>query len=420
MKSILKDQTSQNQMIQIIFDTEFKDNEFIELMKKVIEETIESNSFYKDVVEKKDFQIDELNNIHDLEKVPFIPASFFKESKNLYEKLLKIPQESPNFKFWTVSSCTSSDSSIVGRSSDDLEFLIQMALKCYDDFIFLQEWKDCICFNFGPNDRFLRLLVRRYTKLKPARLYTSYLNKIAATQTKVHYLVKFFPLKALRAIISARSCIGGFGINSNFVIKKINKNLKKPEEKRKKIAIGGSTQLLNNFINNYMKKRNISYNLRNDCIVGTGGGGWDGVKAQIKFDPIDKAQFISDVCETLGTGADRIRDNYGFTETPILFGGHWSKQYEDFIMHCPSYARIIVRSLDTLEPVKEGEIGFLEVLTPFGVSASVNHAIIIDDVVQLISKKKCPECCYPGATFRVLGRLKNQKGIGCSSFIKWI
>lgn len=89
-------------------------------------------------------------------------------------------------------------------------------------------------------------------------------------------------------------------------------------------------------------------------------------------------------------------------------------------MHCPSYARIIVRGLDTLEPVKEGEIGFLEVLTPFGVSASVNHAIIIDDVVQLISKKKCPECCYPGATFRVLGRLKNQKGIGCSSFVKWI
>ncbi len=90
-------------------------------------------------------------------------------------------------------------------------------------------------------------------------------------------------------------------------------------------------------------------------------------------------------------------------------------------MHCPPYAKILIRSLDTLEPLKkEGDRGFLEVITPFGNSASVNHAILVDDLVELVSKDKCPECGYEGATFRVLGRIEDKEGIGCSSVITWI
>ena len=112
---------------------------------------------------------------------------------------------------------------------------------------------------------------------------------------------------------------------------------------------------------------------------------------------------------------------YGFTETPIVFGSHWSDKHQNFIFHCPSQARIIIRDLNSLDPLKKpGDRGLLEVLTPFGVAASVNHAIIVDDLVEILSKNKCPECGYEGDTFIVHGRIENKKGLGCSSILEWI
>ena len=63
---------------------------------------------------------------------------------------------------------------------------------------------------------------------------------------------------------------------------------------------------------------------------------------------------------------------------------------------------------------------FLEVLTPFGVAASVNHAITVNDLVEIVAKNKCPECGYEGDTFLVHGRIVDQKGLGCSSILEWI
>ncbi|GAH42334.1 unnamed protein product, partial [marine sediment metagenome] len=85
-------------------------------------------------------------------------------------------------------------------------------------------------------------------------------------------------------------------------------------------------------------------------------------------------------------------------------------KYQDFLLHCPDTARIIVRDLESLEPVNDGEEGLLEVLTPYGVNGTINQAVLVDDIVELISINKCPECGYKGATFRIIGRLKNAQG----------
>ena len=140
----------------------------------------------------------------------------------------------------------------------------------------------------------------------------------------------------------------------------------------------------------------------------------------MKSDPINKAEFVESIVNQFGTDHSRIIDIYGFTESPIIFGSHWSKKHEDFIMHCPPYAKVLIRDTKTLEPLKnEGDRGFLEVITPFGTSASVNHAIVVDDLVEIVSKSKCSECGYEGAAFRVLGRIDGKEGLGCSSIIKW-
>ena len=87
----------------------------------------------------------------------------------------------------------------------------------------------------------------------------------------------------------------------------------------------------------------------------------------------------------------------------------------------PSRLRVIIRDLVTQDPLnKPGDKGFLEVLTPFGVAASVNHAITVNDLVEIVAKHKCPECGYEGDTFLVHGRIVDQKGLGCSSILEWI
>ena len=408
----------QNQVVQTL-SKNYKDLEFIELMRDIVSDSIEQNSLYKEIAKKQEFQIDSLNRIEDLAKIPFITTVSFKEGEQLYEKLLKIPVDSPNFKYWNVSSVTSGQPSLVGVDNNDTEFLFHIAKKCFLDFI-PRDWERAHVHMFSPSDKMLDRIVMRYTKARPARNFSSNFYKVANTMATVKYVINFSLPKAIKAILKTRSLVGAFVVRFNALLDVIDKNLSKPEEKRNYIAIGGSCQLIKSFIG-IMRQQQKSYNLGTQFDVVIGGGGWDGHKAQLKYDPINKAEFVESIINQFGTEASQIVDIYGFTESPIIFGSHFSKKHEDFIMHCPPFARILVRSLDSLEPVKkEGERGYLEVITPFGNSASVNHAILVDDFVELVSNDKCPECGYEGTTFRVLGRIEDKEGMGCSSVVTWI
>ncbi|MFX1388751.1 MAG: hypothetical protein ACFE9Z_01655 [Promethearchaeota archaeon] len=414
----------QNEKIRTIINSDYEDKQFINLMKGITRESIESNSFYKEFAFKENFNMDDVNQMDDLTLIPFISSAIFKQSAGMFKKLLKIPLESPEFKTWNVSSCTTGDPSLVGRSLDDLEFLSSMTIKCIYEFIPIpmeeHNQYGTISMNFAPPVKFLDRIAMRYSDLRPLKLYTSTLNDITTRITKPKYLIKFFILKAFKEIIKRRSLVGAFGINAKHVIKTINKNSSKPVDKQKNISIGGSLQLLNTFMNKHLKEAKIKFDLPN-CYITTGGGGWSGHKSQLKYPPIEKTQFVSDCIENFGTKVENVRDIYGFTETPIVFGSHWSDKYNNFIFHCPPQARIIIRDLNTLDPLRNvGDKGFLEVLTPFGVAASVNHAILVDDLVELVSKNKCPECGYEGDTFMVHGRIQDKEGLGCSSLVEWI
>ena len=412
----------EDERIRNIINSDYKNKDFVDLMRTITKESIESNAYYKGLVEKNNFNIDDLNDIDDLALIPYISAPFFKESAGLFEKFLKIPLNSPEFELWNVSSCTSGDPSLVGRSKDDIELLASMTIKCIYEFIPIpqDEWFNTISFDFAPNVTFLNRIAMRYTKIRPIKLYGSILHEISTRMSNPKFLIKFFVLKAFKEILKRRSLVGAFGVNTKYVIKQVRKNSEKPSNKQKHISFGGSLQLINTFMNKIMKENDLKFDLPNS-VVNVGGGGWDGHKSQLKFPPIEKSQFISDCMESFGTKSDRITDMYGFTETPITFGSHWSDKHQDFIFHCPSQARIIIRDLDDLEPLKKtGDRGLLEVITPFGVAASVNHAIIVDDIVEIVSKDKCPECGYEGDTFIVHGRIENKQGLGCSSILEWI
>ena len=411
-----------DEKIRNIVNSDYEDREFLNLMREVTEESINCNTYYKALVEKQAFKLDDLNSIDDLATLPYIAAPLFKESTGLFKIFLKVPINSPKLKTWNVSSCTTGDASLVGRSKEDLELLASMTIKCIYDFIPIpdDQWYNTICFNFSPSVTFLNRIAMRYTKIRPVKLYGSILHEISTRMSNPKFLIKFFILKAFKEIIKRRSLVGAFGINSKYVLKHIEKNSKKPENKQKYISFGGSLQLLNSFMNLYMKEKHIKFDIP-DCVVNIGGGGWNGHKSQLKYPPINKTQFVTDCIESFGVKSDRITDMYGFTETPVIFGSHWSEKHQNFIFHCPPQARLLIRDLNSLDPIQSlGERGFLEVFTPFGVATSVNHAIVVDDTVELVAKHKCHECGYLGDAFIVHGRQKDSEGLGCSSTVEWL
>ena len=153
----------------------------------------------------------------------------------------------------------------------------------------------------------------------------------------------------------------------------------------------------------------------------TGGGGWSGVKGRVKTAPIDKGEFIETLSDFFNITVDNFADCYGATESPIACGGHYSKKYNDYLLHVyKDNAHIVLRSLETLEPIKSlNEMGILEIITPYGVQSYAGVAVLLDDLVEVVDYNKCPECGRENViVFRHVGRLTPEIGKGCSSYTR--
>ncbi|MHA1378990.1 MAG: LuxE/PaaK family acyltransferase [Candidatus Helarchaeota archaeon] len=403
---------------------------FAKLREQII--LSQKNKFYSELCQKNDYTLpDEINN-NNLEFIPYFSTNNYKITKKIFPNLTKVPQK--DIIVWSSSSSTTGDPSLVARTYEDLEVIHYNALKCFDEFLFREKFQNTgMCFNFAPGRALFGALAKRTAikKMKQylnysrqlklikkhdqaIRFFTSLMNKPWETiPARSHYLIQFKWLKTIWAIISTFGIRGGLILDSKFMIKQIEKF------KNESIMFGGSPLLMNNVLVNKMLKEDIKFDLSETGYVGSGGGGWDGVKGQAKMEKIDKSEFVKNFKTVFNIESERLHDIYAFTESPILYGGHWSEKYQDYLHHCPDYARVIIRDIDSLEPVKEGGRGLLEAITPFGVNGSINMAVIVDDIVELISKTKCPECGNEGATFRVIGRTKDAPGQSCSSIIDW-
>ncbi|MFX0007195.1 MAG: hypothetical protein ACFFA7_09025 [Promethearchaeota archaeon] len=415
------------------FDFEFRnypDDVFCKDLLQQISLSFKNCKYYKDnLCSKFDFKIPDELSIEDLEHIPFIPSDIYKKSGNRTLNLLKVPHE--NIALYSCSSSTTGDPSIVPRTLDDFDQLQYNSIKVFSEFFGWRELnidaKRCLVFNFSPDRLFMTVMAKRSAKgfayIEKTRYFTACMNKPWEYYGHEEYLVKMKVLKTIWAIISTLSLKGGFILDVSKMLKMI-KQVKDTgywkDIEVSKIIFGGSALLMNNMFEKRLLKENIYNDLDGISFVGCGGGGWDGVKGEAKMGEVDKSRFIECYEKVFNIKPKDIADIYAFTEGPTLFGGHWSEKYQDFILHCPNTSRIIVRDLDTLDPVSKGMEGLLEVITPYGVNGSINQAVLVDDIVELITESKCPECGYEGAAFRVLGRLKNAQGKSCSSIINWV
>ncbi|MHA2183524.1 MAG: LuxE/PaaK family acyltransferase [Promethearchaeota archaeon] len=408
----------------------YPDDDFCEDILRQIKFSYDNCKYYRDNLCKKfAFKIPDELTIDGLKSIPYIPTDTYKKSGNRTLQLLKAQLD--DIALFSCSSSTTGDPSLVPRTVEDFDQIQYNSIKVFSEFF---GWKDLIdgskkglIFNFSPGRLFMYFMVKRNLKdfefVDKTRFFTACMNKPWEYYGHEEYLVNIKLLKTIWAIISTFSIRGGFILDVTKMLKMIKKVVKTGYWKNlevSKILLGGSPLLMNNMLVNRLLKENIYIDLDGISFVGCGGGGWEGVKGEAKMDAVNKIEFIERYEKVFNIKPGQIGDIYAFTEGPTLFGGHWSEKYQDFLLHCPDTSRIIVRDLENMEPVGNGEEGLLEVLTPYGVNGSINQAVLVDDIIELVSKNKCPECGYEGATFRILGRLKNAQGKSCSSLINWI
>jgi hypothetical protein len=391
--------------------TSYYSKHFFKDLEKEVAATARECEMYGDLCKGQGYDLQEPITHKNLHTVPFIPTQFFKVSLEQYFALLRVPQE--QIVSYHVSSSTSDDPSVVGRTASDIEQIKENWVTAWRRFLNLENTDYCL--NFAPGHTAMKAVARRSgAEVKGRRLYVDFINAIMDPYAKVEYTVKFRFWKTVAQL---------FRFRIRAVAEICKKTVLKMLRRRKEtecLTLGGNPLLMNRLLTTQFKGE--EYPLGEFGWVGTGGGGWDGVKAQIKMQPLSKAELMETIQRIFHIPWDHFRDNYTFTETPSAFLGHWSKKHKDIVMHVPPTSKIVVRDPKTLEPVKPGAEGLLEVLTPYGVQGAACTAVLVDDIIKFLgdNRSSCPECGHEGATFIIKGRQRGAPGRSCSSILSWM
>jgi len=132
------------------------------------------------------------------------------------------------------------------------------------------------------------------------------------------------------------------------------------------------------------------------------GGGWKKMDEQ----KVDNAAYKSALSSTFGI--ERVHNYYGMVEQvgSIFF------ECEHGHLHAPAYADVIVRDLQDLSPIANGQTGAIQVLSLLPGSYP-GHSLLTEDLGVIHGEDDCA-CGRPGKHFGVLGRIKNVEVRGCS------
>lgn len=366
---------------------------FFEDFKANLTAQYEECEAYKLICESNNFNPkNNLKNENDLESVPFIATTLFKRSAKLFSSLLRTSPD--NLEKWTISSSTSGDPSIIGRSHSDISQLKkfvnlnskELDAKC--DY-------ECV---FYPNPEAMSLH-------KSKNIFGKH------TESYIGNILQAFPYND-DAVFLLKSNGEDFSIDIDGFVKFI----KEHDKKHHSISIGGSSLLLYN-ICEQLKDKIAPVELGNTSIVNTGGGGWDGRKGSVNTGTkIEKWRFVDTISKFLGIPEENFIDTYSFTENSFPISGHYSKEHKDFLFHIPAWGRIIIRDTKTLKPLKNvGDRGFLQVLNAYGTSAFSGASILVDDIAEIVSNTNCPACGREGTTIRIIGRVKGSEAKGCGA-----
>ncbi len=342
------------------------DELFFQAMRENCKFQYENCADYRRILDEKGFCPDDLKAYDDLKKLPFIPTLYFK-----HHMLFSVPKKKLLIK--ATSNGTSGKKSYMG-------------------------------FNFASLYRGLRMVV---TLGKYHHLWS---------HKPVHYIIfGYEPNKSNQTVISKTSY--GFtyfapAISRDYALSYTKNGYKLDLEnlKQKFVEYSQSKHPVRTagfpaytyFLLKQMKEEGLQVKLPEGSIM-TLGGGWK----QFYAEKVSKGDFYALAEEVLGIDEQHIIEFFGAVEHPVLYVDCRRHHF-----HVPAYARVIIRDVDTLEPVPNGTVGLVNLLTP--IADSVPILSVMTDDLGILHDEKCP-CGEESPWLEILGRVGVKDIVTCAA-----
>ena len=336
------------------------DRLFLDAMSQSLIFHYDNSDIFKEFCIKKNF-----NPYHDftIDEIPFIPSTIFKK--------LKLSSVHKDDIIKTVHS-----SSTTGKTPSTI--LIDKITSERQQKILIS-----ILSNFIGKDRKSFLILESKDNVSTG-------NEMSSRSSAVRGLTPF--MKTINFILQNDLTLN-FEILNKFKFENTKSN-----------AIFGFTWILYLFIEKYQNDKNVKdlFSKLNKPLI-LHSGGWKKLQ-NIK---ISKTEFNRKVSDFFQTDTNNVIDFYGLVEQ---LGTIYPDCKYGF-KHVPRYSHIIIRDIHTLEPVKNGNRGFIQILTPIPHSYP-GVSILTDDIGEIVGVDSC-KCGRKGICFKFLERIKTADLAGC-------
>jgi phenylacetate-coenzyme A ligase PaaK-like adenylate-forming protein len=335
---------------------------FLESFKEAASANYAGNEFFRKLWQRQGIAPQDVKTEEDLLRVPPILVTLFKQ-----HELVSGPRD--QIVLSLTSSGTGGQKSQNFLNQRSLDRVKKLAFKIHESLGMTSPAKtNYLCFTYDP----------RVAK----DLGTAFTDELLTSFTgiqKVYYALQWDDAKK------------DFVFNAEGVVQ----TLREFEREGLPVRILGFPA----FLAKILKEFDLHLDLGTDSWVQTGGG-WKGFADE----EIPKSQFRKLVSRQLGIPEANIRDLFGMVEHGIPY-----VDCELGNLHIPNYARVIIRSPDTLQPLEEGEKGLIQFLCSY-IDSYPSISLLTTDWGR-IGNCACPK---GGATLEILGRAGISKHKGCA------
>lgn len=314
-------------------------------------------SEYRRILDNMDFHPSDLTDYDDIAKLPFLPTLVFKRYH-----LFSVPKRKMIVR--ATSSGTSGTVSEIGFSLGDLFCGLQMVLKV-SRLRRLISPVPCHYIVFG---------------YRPHRS-----NRTGVTKTAFGATL-FAP--ALSRTYALKYSDGKYTADLEGVLRSIIKHSRSRFPMR---FMGFPSYTY--FLMKMMDERGIHVQLPKGSKIMLGGG-WK----QFYTEEVDKPAFYALAKKVFGVDDRNIIEFFGAVEHPILYC-----DCEKHHFHVPVYSRVIIRDVDTLEPVANGTPGLVNLITPMVRSTPI-LSVMTDDLGILHEGHTCG-CGLTSPYLEIIGRV---------------
>ncbi len=312
---------------------------------------------YRSIAEYFGFDPGQLRTVDDLPKVPMLPTLFFKR-----HAVFSMPQW--RMAMTVTSSGTSGKFSQIGFDWGSILAEVPMVLKL--------GWKhrlvspipaNCVVLGYKPNRH----------------------NRTGVTKT-MFGLTHFSP--PLRRAYALRYRDGAYVPDLDGVVRALERFARSPFPTR---IIGFPSYLW--FGLKWMEELGVSVHLRPGSKILLAGG-WKQHYAQ----QVEKPVLYALAKKILGIEESDIHELFGAVEHPIFFNTCPNHHF-----HVPSYARVLIRDVNTLEPLPYGQVGLVNLISPL-MKATPTVSVVTDDLGTLEEGCRCG-CGIQSPYLTILGRV---------------